>query len=65
MSGEVLKMRLEDPANIALLENVLKQVMGRDIFVQVVLSSATKSTHQRWIMMGWLRQRYATWVVRS
>ena len=44
MSGEVLKMRLEDPANIALLENVLKQVMGRDIFVQVVLTSATKST---------------------
>jgi DNA polymerase III subunit gamma/tau len=44
MSGEVLKMRLEDPANIALLENVLKQVMGREIFVQVVLTSATKST---------------------
>jgi DNA polymerase-3 subunit gamma/tau len=44
MSGEVLKMRLEDPANIELLEKVLKQVMGRDIFVQVVLTSATKST---------------------
>ncbi len=44
MSGEVLKMRLEDPANIELLEKVLKQVIGRDIFVQVVLTSATKST---------------------
>jgi DNA polymerase-3 subunit gamma/tau len=44
MSGEVLKMRLEDPANIELLERVLKQVMGRDIYVQVVLTSATKST---------------------
>jgi DNA polymerase-3 subunit gamma/tau len=44
MSGEVLKMRLEDPANIELLEKVLKQVMGRDIFVQVVLTSAAKST---------------------
>ncbi len=44
MSGEVLKMRLEDPANITLLENVLKQVMGREIFVQVVLTSATKTT---------------------
>jgi DNA polymerase III subunit gamma/tau len=44
MSGEVLKMRLEDPANIALLETVLKQVMGREIFVQVVLTSATKTT---------------------
>ena len=32
MSGEVLKMRLEDPANIALLENVLKQVMGQGNF---------------------------------
>jgi DNA polymerase-3 subunit gamma/tau len=44
MSGEVLKMRLEDPANITLLETVLKQVMGREIFVQVVLTSATKTT---------------------
>jgi DNA polymerase-3 subunit gamma/tau len=44
MSGEVLKLRLEDPANIALLETVLKQVMGREIFVQVVLTSATKTT---------------------
>jgi DNA polymerase-3 subunit gamma/tau len=44
MSGEVLKMRLEDPANIELLERVLKQVMGRDIYVQVVLTTATKST---------------------
>ena len=44
MGGEVLKMRLEDPANIQLLEKVLKQVMGRDIYVQVVLTSATKST---------------------
>ncbi len=44
MSSEVLKMRLEDPANIDLLQKVLKQVMGRDIYVQVVLTSATKST---------------------
>jgi DNA polymerase-3 subunit gamma/tau len=44
MSGEVLKLRLEDPANITLLESVLKQVMGREIFVQVVLTSATKTT---------------------
>jgi DNA polymerase-3 subunit gamma/tau len=44
MSGEVLKMRLEDPANIELLEKVLKQVMGRDIYVQVVLTSATKTS---------------------
>ena len=44
MSGEVLKQRLEDPANIDLLQRVLKQVMGRDIYVQVVLTSATKST---------------------
>lgn len=44
MSGEVLKTRLEDPPNIELLQQVLKQVMGRDIYVQVVLTSATKST---------------------
>jgi DNA polymerase III subunit gamma/tau len=44
MSGEVLKMRLEDPANIELLEKVLKQVMGREIYVKVILTSATKST---------------------
>ena len=44
MSGEVLKLRLEDPANITLLETVLNQVMGREIFVQVVLTSATKTT---------------------
>ncbi len=44
MSGDVLKMRLEDPANIELLEKVLKQVMGRDIYVKVILTSATRST---------------------
>jgi DNA polymerase-3 subunit gamma/tau len=44
MSGEVLKTRLEDPANIELLEKVIKQVMGKDIYVKVVLTSATKST---------------------
>lgn len=44
MSGDVLKMRLEDPANIDLLEKVLKQVMGRDIYVKVILTSATRST---------------------
>jgi DNA polymerase III subunit gamma/tau len=43
MGGEVLKMRLEDPANIDLLEKVLKQVMGREIFVRVILTSASKT----------------------
>ena len=42
-STEVLKMRLEDPANIELLEKVLKQVMGSEIYVRVVLTSASKS----------------------
>ncbi len=43
MSSDVLKQRLEDPANIELFQKMLKQVMGRDIFVQVVLTSATRS----------------------
>jgi len=42
-STEVLKMRLEDPANIELLEKVLNQVMGSEIYVRVVLTSASKS----------------------
>jgi DNA polymerase-3 subunit gamma/tau len=43
MSGEVLKVRLEDPANIELLEKILTQVMGREIYVKVVLTSVSKS----------------------
>jgi DNA polymerase-3 subunit gamma/tau len=43
MSSDVLKMRLEDPANIDLLQKVLKQVMGREIYVKVILTSAAKS----------------------
>jgi hypothetical protein len=44
LSGDALKTRLEDPANLELLQKVLKQVMSKDIYVQVVLTSATKST---------------------
>ena len=44
MSGEVLKTRLEDPPNIELLQQVLKEVMGKDIYVNVVLTSSTKSS---------------------
>jgi DNA polymerase-3 subunit gamma/tau len=44
LSGEVLKTRLEDPANLELLQKVLKQVMGKEIYVQVVLTSTTKNT---------------------
>jgi len=44
MSAEVLRTRLEDPANIEMLQKVLKQVMGKELYVQVVISSATKST---------------------
>jgi hypothetical protein len=44
MSGDVLKTRLEDSANIDLLQKILKQVMGKDIYVNVVLTSASKST---------------------
>ncbi len=43
MSGEVLKMRLEDPANTRLLEEVLKDVMGREIYVRVILTTASKT----------------------
>jgi DNA polymerase-3 subunit gamma/tau len=44
LSGDALKTRLEDPANLELLQKVLKQIMGKEIYVQVVLTSATKST---------------------
>jgi DNA polymerase-3 subunit gamma/tau len=44
LSGDALKTRLEDPANLELLQKVLKQVMSKDIYIQVVLTSATKST---------------------
>jgi DNA polymerase-3 subunit gamma/tau len=44
LSGDALKIRLEDPTNLELLQRVLKQVMGKEIYVQVVLTSATKST---------------------
>ncbi len=43
LNGEALKVRLEDPANIELLQKVLKQVMGKEIYVQVVLTSGTKN----------------------
>jgi DNA polymerase-3 subunit gamma/tau len=43
LNGEALKARLEDQANIDLLQKVLKQVMGKEIYVQVVLSSGTKN----------------------
>jgi DNA polymerase-3 subunit gamma/tau len=43
MSGEVLKMRLEDPENIQTLEKVLKRVIGREIYVKVILTSASKT----------------------
>ena len=44
LSGDALKVRLEDPTNLDLLQRVLRQVMGKEIYVQVVLTSATKST---------------------
>lgn len=44
ISGDALKTRLEDPANLELLQKVLRQVMSKEIYVQVVLTSATKST---------------------
>jgi DNA polymerase-3 subunit gamma/tau len=43
LSGDALKTRLEDPVNLELLQKVLKQVMSKEIYVQVVLTSATKS----------------------
>jgi DNA polymerase-3 subunit gamma/tau len=44
LNGEVLKAQLEKPANLELVHKVLKQVMGTDIFVRVVLVSGKKST---------------------
>jgi DNA polymerase-3 subunit gamma/tau len=44
LSGDALKTRLEDPANLELLQKVLNKVMSKEIYVQVVLTSATKST---------------------
>ncbi len=43
LTGEALKIRLEDPANLDLLRKVLRQVMGKEIYVQVVLTTATKN----------------------
>ena len=43
LNGDALKIRLEDPANIELLQKVLRQVIGKEIYVQVVLTSGTKS----------------------
>ncbi len=43
LASEALKTRLEDPANIELLQRVLRQVMGKDIYVQVVLTTGTKN----------------------
>ena len=43
LNGEALKARLEDPSNIELLQKVLKGVIGKEIFVQVVLTSASKN----------------------
>jgi DNA polymerase III gamma/tau subunit len=44
LNGEALKTRLEDPSKVELLQRILKQVMGKEIYVQVVLTSGTKST---------------------
>jgi DNA polymerase III subunit gamma/tau len=43
LNGDALKSRLEDPANIELLQKVLRQVLGKEIYVQVVLTSGTKN----------------------
>ncbi len=43
LNGEALKARLEDPANMDVLQKILSQVMGKDIYVQVVLTSGTKN----------------------
>ena len=42
--GEVLKLQVEKTANLELVQRVLKQVMGTDIYVRVVLVSGNKST---------------------
>ena len=44
LSGDALKTRLEDPSKLELLQRVLKQVLGKEIYVQVILTSGTKST---------------------
>ncbi len=44
LNGDALKTRLEDPTKLELLQRVLKQVMGKEIYVQVILTSGTKST---------------------
>jgi DNA polymerase III subunit gamma/tau len=43
LTSDALKVRLEDPTNLELLQKVLRQVMGKEIYVQVVLTSGTKS----------------------
>jgi DNA polymerase-3 subunit gamma/tau len=44
LNGDALKAQLEKPANIELLQGVLKQVMGMEIYVQVMLTAGRKST---------------------
>lgn len=43
LGSDALKSRLEDPANLELLQKVLKNVMGKEIYVQVVLTSSVKN----------------------
>jgi DNA polymerase-3 subunit gamma/tau len=43
LNGDALKSRLEDPANLELLQKVLTQVMGKEIYVHVVLTSGSKN----------------------
>jgi DNA polymerase-3 subunit gamma/tau len=43
LNGDALKSRLEDPANLELLQNVLTEVIGKEIYVQVVLTSGSKN----------------------
>jgi DNA polymerase-3 subunit gamma/tau len=44
LNGDALKSRLEDPTNLELLQKVVRQVMGFEIYVQVVLTSGKKTT---------------------
>jgi DNA polymerase-3 subunit gamma/tau len=43
LNGDALKTRLEDPTNLELLQKVLTGVMGKEIYVQVVLTSGNKN----------------------
>ncbi len=44
INGEALKAQLEKPANLETLQGVLKAILGRDIFVQVELTSGKKTS---------------------